>query len=78
MLDGAARFGADGVAIVGLAGVVLASRDGGRSFTLLQQADYAGLSAAVTVGDETLTVVGEDGAKLIRLTGAAVVARSAR
>ena len=78
MLDGAARFGADAVAIVGLAGVVLASRDGGRSFTLLQQADYAGLSAAVTVGDETLAVVGEDGAKLIRLTGAPVVARSAR
>jgi len=66
MLDGAARL-KEGVAIVGLAGVVLVSRDGARSFRLLQQADRSGLSAAVAVGDARLAVVGENGARLIGL-----------
>jgi photosystem II stability/assembly factor-like uncharacterized protein len=67
MLDGAARLKDGAVAIVGLAGVVLVSRDGARSFRLLQQADRTGLSAAVAVGDAQLVVVGENGAKLISL-----------
>jgi photosystem II stability/assembly factor-like uncharacterized protein len=66
MLDGAARL-RKGVAIVGLAGVVLLSRDGARSFQLLQQADHSGLSAAVAVDDVRLAVVGENGARVINL-----------
>jgi photosystem II stability/assembly factor-like uncharacterized protein len=69
MLDGAARFD-DGVAIVGLAGVVLVSHDQGRSFTLVQQSDRAGLSAAVPVGQYELVAVGEDGVKVIVLKDA--------
>jgi photosystem II stability/assembly factor-like uncharacterized protein len=68
---------AGAVAIVGLSGVVLVSRDGGRSFALLQQADRAGLSAVVAAGDDRLAVVGEDGAKLIGLAPAPEAARSA-
>jgi len=56
-----------GVAIVGLAGVVLVSRDGGRTFTLLQQSDRAGLSAALPAGDDEIAAVGEAGGKLISL-----------
>jgi photosystem II stability/assembly factor-like uncharacterized protein len=69
MLDGAARFD-DGVAIVGLAGVVLVSHDHGRSFTLMQQSDRSGLSAAVPVGEDQLVAVGEDGVKVIVLKDA--------
>jgi photosystem II stability/assembly factor-like uncharacterized protein len=70
MLDGAARFDDGAVAIVGLSGVVLVSHDGGRTFTLSQQADRAGLAAAVTAGDAKLVAVGEHGAKVISLGGA--------
>jgi len=59
------------VAVVGFSGVVLVSHDGGRSFSLQQQADRAGLAAAVAVGAQRLVAVGEDGAKLIGLGGAA-------
>ena len=38
MLDGATRLDDGTVAIVGLSGVVLVSRDAGRTFMLLQQA----------------------------------------
>jgi photosystem II stability/assembly factor-like uncharacterized protein len=69
LLDGAARFD-DGVAIVGLAGVVLVSHDQGRSFTLAQQSDRSGLSAAVPVGQYELVAVGEDGVKVIILKDA--------
>jgi photosystem II stability/assembly factor-like uncharacterized protein len=70
MLDGAARFDDAGVAIVGLAGVVLVSHDRGRTFTLVQQSDRAGLCAAVPVGEAELAAVGEDGAKVISLKDA--------
>ena len=43
----------------------LVSRDGGQSFTLLQQDDRKGLSAAVAVGGSALLTVGEAGVKLI-------------
>jgi photosystem II stability/assembly factor-like uncharacterized protein len=72
MLTGGTHFDAGAIAIVGLSGVVLVSRDGGRNFTLLQQADHAGLSAAVAAPDERLATVGENGAKLISLSRSAV------
>jgi len=52
------------------------SRDGGRSFTLLQQADRAGLSAVAPAGDERLVVVGEGGARLIGVTDTRATAGS--
>lgn len=75
LLDGATQFDTGAVAIAGFSGVVLVSRDGGRSFTLRQQADRAGLAGVVAAGDETLAAVGEDGAKLISLA-AGTAARS--
>jgi len=75
MLTGATPFGAGAIAIVGLSGVVLVSRDGGHSFALLQQADRMGLSAVLTAGDERVAVVGEDGAKLIGVAPAPGVTR---
>jgi photosystem II stability/assembly factor-like uncharacterized protein len=77
MLDGAARFD-ERVAIVGLSGVVLVSHDQGRSFTLVQQSDRAGLSAAVPVGEAELAAVGENGAKVISLSDASAGAGTAR
>lgn len=68
MLDGAAQFASGTAVIVGLSGSVLVSRDGGHRFSLLQQADRIGLSAAVTAGDGILVAVGEHGAKLIGLS----------
>ncbi len=72
MLDGgtllgdAGAAGDRGVAVVGLSGVVLVSRDGGRTFILLQQDDRKGLAAVREVEDETLIAVGEAGVKAIR------------
>jgi photosystem II stability/assembly factor-like uncharacterized protein len=76
LLDGATQFDNGAVAIVGFSGVVLVSHDGGRSVTLLQQTDRAGLAAVVAAGDETLAAVGEDGARLISVA-AGTGARSA-
>jgi photosystem II stability/assembly factor-like uncharacterized protein len=67
LLDGAARFDTGGIAVAGLSGVLLVSRDGGHSFTLQQQRDYTGLSAVVGVGDDQLAAVGDDGTKVITL-----------
>jgi photosystem II stability/assembly factor-like uncharacterized protein len=67
MLDGGAPLGSDGAALVGLSGVLLVSRDAGRSFTLVQQADYRGLAAVLAVGADALVVVGEGGARRIEL-----------
>ena len=74
MLTGATPFDAKALTIVGLSGVVLVSRDGGRSFALLQQANRAGLSAVLPAGDDRLVVVGEDGARQIRPRGTPVAA----
>jgi photosystem II stability/assembly factor-like uncharacterized protein len=77
MLNDAVSVGAGGsVAIVGLSGVVLVSRDGGRSFALMHHEDRKGLSAAKALGPETLVVVGEGGARRINI--APVAARAAR
>jgi photosystem II stability/assembly factor-like uncharacterized protein len=71
MLTGGTTFAGGGVAIVGLSGVVLVSRDGGHTFTLAQQADRSGLSAARSVGGARLAAVGEHGARRIELAAAA-------
>jgi photosystem II stability/assembly factor-like uncharacterized protein len=76
MLNDAVSVGAGGsVAVVGLSGVVLVSRDGGRSFALMHEEDRKGLSAARAVGGDTLVVVGEGGARRINI--APVAARAA-
>jgi photosystem II stability/assembly factor-like uncharacterized protein len=67
MLDGAALLPGGTVAIVGLSGVVLVSRDGGASFRLEQQSDRSGLSAAAAAGPQSLAVVGEGGARVLTL-----------
>jgi hypothetical protein len=55
--------------------VVLVSRDGGRTFTLLQQADHSGLAATLAPGSGTLIAVGEAGARVIEVSAAAGGAR---
>jgi photosystem II stability/assembly factor-like uncharacterized protein len=66
MLNDAVSLGTgSAIAVVGLSGVVLVSRDAGKSFTLMQQEDRKGLSAARAVGGGTLIVVGEGGARRI-------------
>jgi photosystem II stability/assembly factor-like uncharacterized protein len=66
MLNDAVSLGTgSAIAVVGLSGVVLVSRDAGKSFTLMQQEDRKGLSAARAVGGDTLVVVGEGGARRI-------------
>ena len=67
MLDGAALLPEGEVAVVGLGGVVLVSRDGGRSFSLDQQSDRSGLSAALALGREAIVAVGENGVRGIAL-----------
>ena len=67
LLGGAARFDTGGIAVAGLSGVLLVSRDGGHSFTLQQQRDYTGLAAVVSIGDDALAAVGDDGTKVITL-----------
>ena len=78
MLDGGAQSADGSVAIVGLSGTVLVSRDGGRTFILLEQPDHTGLAAAVTAGDRSLVVVGERGARVVKLTGVAPAGGSSR
>jgi photosystem II stability/assembly factor-like uncharacterized protein len=51
--------------VVGLSGVLLFSRDGGASFSPLQQDDRKGLAAVRGVPGNTLVTVGEAGVKLI-------------
>jgi photosystem II stability/assembly factor-like uncharacterized protein len=78
MLNDAVRLGAGGaIAVVGLSGVVLVSPDAGKSFTLMQQEDRKGLSAARVVGGDTLVVVGEGGARRINIAPVAAKAQRA-
>jgi photosystem II stability/assembly factor-like uncharacterized protein len=55
------------IAVVGLSGVVLMSRDAGKSFALMQQEDRKGLSAGRAVGSDTLVAVGEGGTRRINI-----------
>ena len=50
------------IVIVGLAGTVLVSTDGGRSFRLEQQADRQGLTTVLPDGNGQLVLLGEFGA----------------
>ena len=63
MLTSAVRLPDGGVALTGLAGVLLVSTDGAHTFKVEQQADRKGMSSAVLVGDQLLTV-GEGGVLL--------------
>jgi photosystem II stability/assembly factor-like uncharacterized protein len=75
MLNDAVSVGTEGATVVvGLSGVVLVSRDEGRSFNLMQQEDRKGLSAASPVGGNALVVVGEGGARRINIAPGAVTA----
>ena len=75
MLNDAVSVGTEGATVVvGLSGVVLVSRDEGRSFNLMQQEDRKGLSAASPVGGNALVVVGEGGARRINIASGAVTA----
>ncbi len=65
MLNDAIRLPQDGVAIVGLSGTVLLSRDGGETFTLHQQPDRRGLSAVLSIGVTELITAGEGGVRSI-------------
>ncbi len=49
------------IVVVGLAGTLLVSRDGGRTFTLHQQADRQGLATIVEADDGSLILIGELG-----------------
>jgi photosystem II stability/assembly factor-like uncharacterized protein len=69
MLTSAVRLPQHGVAISGLAGVLLVSRDGGHSFRVEQQADRKGMSAVLLVSGKLLTV-GDGGVLLRPLTAA--------
>jgi len=71
LLDGGTQLSDGSIALVGLSGVVLVSRDAGRSMTLLQQADYAGLAAVLGTGSGQLAVIGENGAHRIAIPAAA-------
>jgi photosystem II stability/assembly factor-like uncharacterized protein len=63
MLTSGVRLPDNGVAVTGLAGVLLISNDGGRTFRVEQQADRKGMSSALLVGERLLTV-GDGGAML--------------
>ena len=67
MLTAGVRLTESTIAIGGLSGAVLVSRDAGRNFTLQQRADRKGLSGAVAAGDEALLVVGEAGIERVAL-----------
>ncbi len=54
-----------------MAGVILVSRDGGRSFALHQQDDRKAISAVVPSGDGALIVAGEGGVRRLPLPGSA-------
>ncbi len=62
-----ATLGDPEVVVVGLSGAILLSRDGGRSFSVSQQADRKGIAAAL-VGDGALITVGEGGVKVVSLS----------
>ena len=62
-LTSAVRLPDGGIAITGLAGVLLVSSDGGHTFHVEQQPDRKGMSAALPVDGKLLTV-GEGGVAL--------------
>jgi photosystem II stability/assembly factor-like uncharacterized protein len=69
LLNSGTRAGPDTVVIVGMAGVQLASHDGGRTFTLHQREDRRALSAVLPAADGSLIVAGEGGVARSTLPG---------
>jgi len=57
------------LAMVGLAGALLASRDGGNTFTMRYEPDRKGFSAALGSGPYEIVAVGEAGVEQISLAG---------
>jgi photosystem II stability/assembly factor-like uncharacterized protein len=70
MLTGACRLADGRIVMVGLAGVVLVSGDGGRSFTLLEQRDRMGISAVIPAPDGDLVTTGEFGVRKLPVAAA--------
>ncbi len=70
LLTNAARIDADTVVVSGMAGVLLVSRDGGRSFRLTRQEDRRAISAVLPSGDGALIVAGEGGVRGLPVPGA--------
>jgi photosystem II stability/assembly factor-like uncharacterized protein len=68
MLTDGQRLSDGTVVITGLGGTVLTSSDGGHTFTLHQQANRRGISAAVETGDGSLLMVGEFGVRIANLS----------
>jgi photosystem II stability/assembly factor-like uncharacterized protein len=69
LLDAGARLDENTVVVAGTAGVILVSRDGGRSFELTQQDDRRAIAAVVPSGDGALVVAGEGGVRRLALPG---------
>jgi photosystem II stability/assembly factor-like uncharacterized protein len=71
MLNDAVRIGAKQIAVAGLAGALLESHDGGRTFEQRHQLGRKGLSAILAVesqgGAGEVVVVGEGGVRRIAL-----------
>jgi photosystem II stability/assembly factor-like uncharacterized protein len=66
ILNDAIKLDYGTVIVVGNAGAVLVSRDGGESFTLLQQADRKGLQRILRAGTDFL-VFGETGVRRLEI-----------
>jgi photosystem II stability/assembly factor-like uncharacterized protein len=64
MLTDGQRLSDGTVIITGLGGTILTSSDGGHTFTLYQQANRRGISAAVDAGTGSLLLVGEFGVRI--------------
>lgn len=70
MMNGT-RLGDGTIALAGLSGTLLVSKDAGRTFTALNTGTIKPLSAAVQGGPNSLTVVGETGARDVLLSAQA-------
>jgi photosystem II stability/assembly factor-like uncharacterized protein len=57
------------VIVAGLNGVMLVSRDGGRSFGFTQQDDRKSLAAVMWAGDGEVIVAGETGLRRLAVPG---------
>jgi len=69
LLNSAIRPSSDLVIVAGLNGVMLVSRDGGRSFGFTQQDDRKSLAAVMWAGDGEAIVAGETGLRRLAVPG---------
>jgi photosystem II stability/assembly factor-like uncharacterized protein len=67
MLTDAVASDAESIAVVGLGGTLLVSRDGGEHFSLRQQADRRGMSTVLAQDAHRLIVAGESGLKNVTI-----------